>query len=218
MCLFENSFLFIHLRHFDWLILSAVKPGFAAHLLFLVPSRLPFPLPPFSPNISPSLFYHTPFLTILLSFFYWRIKSSLSCSSQSLYPSLFFLPVPASTSDPGGGEDADQCRACGDGRSSGDQRWGSCPSWPSHNLLQRMQGRGGQLGASGSQEVCGVAVFGLSLSYFLLNSAMTYFAKLDCCNSLKSFTLLLFRSIFFLVNRGKNDQYLYDPLPHIQSA
>lgn len=62
--------------------------------------------------------------------------------------------MPASDRDQGGGEDTDQCRACGAGRSGGDQRGRPHPSWPSSDLLQWMQGERGVLGsAPGSLEV-----------------------------------------------------------------
>lgn len=73
--------------------------------------------------------------------------------------------------------------------------------------------------------VGGGAVFGLGFLIGLFSSyippqiyllSLTAVIPVLCLK--KSFTLLLLQSIFILVNRGKNDQYLYHPLHHIQSA
>ena len=97
--------------------------------------------------------------------------------------------MPASVGDPGGGEDAYQCRACGAGRSGRDQRGRPHPSWPSSDLLQRMQGRGGVLGsAPGSLQVSvglmyliWLAVYFLIFFFFYLSlSSFQCFLLINC--------------------------------------
>lgn len=150
MCLTKKSPHVIHPQRFDCLILWSVCLFFSS----LLPSPSPLPNLHFSSlllSISLPFTQHSPsglycYHTLLSS----MTKSSL-CSQTHFTSSSYFLPsfhasfspfwpVPASPGDPGRGEGSDQCRACGAGRPSGDQRGRPHPSWPPSDLLQRMQG------------------------------------------------------------------------------